>query len=272
MTVWTPPTRSARRRHAQAGQDAPTSDVTTIDATNADAGADVTSADATTDAPADVDAGAVVLCGAINVNVGVPVVLQNATATFSQLIYGQFTVGKAIDGVTGDNLGWGVSPSDGGVPLAQTAAFETLADTPGFVGGTKLVFQLKQAFNVEHGLGRFRLAVTTANRSTFADGNEGTTSPGDVGASGIWTVLTPSAQCSTAGTTMTVQGDQSILVAENDNVNVTYVVQATTTLTGITGVRLEVLKDPSLPFNGPGMQDLNGNFVLSEMTVRAATP
>ena len=42
---------------------------------------------------------------------------------------------------------------------------------------------------------------------------------------------------------------------------------AATSLTGITGVRLEALSDPILPFGGPGRQTTNGNFVLNEFGV-----
>ena len=48
-----------------------------------------------------------------------------------------------------------------------------------------------------------------------------------------------------------------------------YTVTASTLLTGITGIRLDVLQNPSLPFDGPGRQPTNGNFVLSEFTVDA---
>src|SRR5262249_47112084 len=40
-------------------------------------------------------------------------------------------------------------------------------------------------------------------------------------------------------------------------------------LGGITGIRLEALTDPSLPFNGPGREPLNGNFHVAEFTVSA---
>ena len=36
---------------------------------------------------------------------------------------------------------------------------------------------------------------------------------------------------------------------------------------GVTGFRLEALKDPSLPFGGPGRQATNGNHHLSEFVV-----
>lgn len=46
----------------------------------------------------------------------------------------------------------------------------------------------------------------------------------------------------------------------------TYLLTAKTNLKGITGIRLEVLPDPSLPMNGPG-RNANGNFVLNQFKV-----
>ncbi len=48
-----------------------------------------------------------------------------------------------------------------------------------------------------------------------------------------------------------------------------YVITAETDLTGITGVRLEVISDPSLPNKGPGRAP-DGNFVLTELDLSAA--
>jgi hypothetical protein len=37
----------------------------------------------------------------------------------------------------------------------------------------------------------------------------------------------------------------------------------------VTGIRLEVLEDPSLPLDGPGYHSTNGNFLLTELEVFA---
>ena len=67
--------------------------------------------------------------------------------------------------------------------------------------------------------------------------------------------------------TFQVLPDHSILASGTRfNIDI-YTITAATTLTGITGIRLEALTDPSLPFNGPGRQPSNGNFVLSEFRV-----
>ncbi len=53
---------------------------------------------------------------------------------------------------------------------------------------------------------------------------------------------------------------------EGQNVIGNYQVRATTNLSGITAIKLEVLPDERLPNNGPGLAK-DGNFVLSEFTV-----
>lgn len=198
------------------------------------------------------------------------VALQNATATFSQTFNGDFTVGRAINGTFAENLGWSiVDPSAALAAQAssQTAVFETTANV-GFGGGSLLTFTMYQTHGLDfalHTLGRFRLSVTTDNRSLFADG---LASGGDVTAN--WTVLDPSSFISANGATLSKLGDLSILASGAAPDFDTYTVTAPTLLTGITGIRLEVLEDPSLPFNGPGRQPLNGNFELSEFTVDIA--
>jgi hypothetical protein len=184
--------------------------------------------------------------------------LQNATATFSQTSDGDFSVARAINGTTADGLGWAISPHIGN----QTAAFETTTGT-GFAGGSLLTFTLNHAYAAwgAHMLGRFRLSVTTDDRSTFADG---LATGGDVTAN--WIVLDPLSFTAASGATMTELSDHSILVSGTLPNTDLYTITAPTILTGITGIRLEALTDPSLPFGGPGRQPENGNFVLSEFT------
>ncbi|MFN4259901.1 MAG: DUF1549 domain-containing protein [Gemmataceae bacterium] len=64
------------------------------------------------------------------------------------------------------------------------------------------------------------------------------------------------------------QNDLSIL-ASGPNGKGFYTIVAHTDLQGITGIRLEVLPDPSLPRNGPGRAG-DGNFVLNEFILEAA--
>lgn len=70
---------------------------------------------------------------------------------------------------------------------------------------------------------------------------------------------------------LTKQPDGSLLATPlpaGRESNGNYAVRAKTTLTGITGLKLELLPDERLPNNGPGLAP-DGNFVLSELTVRS---
>jgi hypothetical protein len=84
-----------------------------------------------------------------------------------------------------------------------------------------------------------------------------------------WTVLDPATMKSANGATLTKLPDLSVLSGgKRPETDVTSL-SAHTDLEGITGVRVEVLTDDSLPHKGPGRQD-NGNLHLNEFQVRAA--
>ncbi len=186
--------------------------------------------------------------------------LQNDTATFSQT---GFLVATSTDGILADANGWAIAPNE----VAQVAVWETVSDQ-GSVAGTTFTFVMAMLHSSPdtHTLGRFRLSYTTDDRSTFADG---LSTGGDVNAT--WTVLVPTSQSSVAsGVTLTVLPDDSILAGGTNPSTDTYTITADVgAITGITGFRLEVIEDPSLPFNGPGRQPTNGNFVLTEIQVDA---
>jgi hypothetical protein len=200
-----------------------------------------------------------VTCGLPAVAQAETVALQQPTATFSQTQSGAFNIGKAINGTSADSSGWGIQ----GSIIDQSAAFETATDI-GFAGGSILTFDLDQTYSTVpgHTLGRFRLSVTTDDRSLFADG---LFSGGDVTAN--WVVLDPSTFSALNGTTLSELGDNSLLASGTNPGTDTYTISAPTSLTGITGIRLEVLQDSSLPSNGPGRHPENGNFVLSELKI-----
>jgi hypothetical protein len=206
----------------------------------------------------------VVPCSAIHTAFGTPVALTAATATFSQS--SDFRIGKVIDGVLTDQRGWAIAPRQ---TTPQTAVFETASDTGAFPSGTRFVFVLKHGYDFDHVIGRFRLAITTAPRTSFADGNEGTGDAGDVGRAELWTTIAPRLVCASNDAALSVLADGSILADDTDASQVDYVVEAETSLTAITGVRLDVIPDPSLPEGGAGTQDANGNFVLAELVVHA---
>lgn len=188
----------------------------------------------------------------------VTVDLQNDTATFSQT---GFLVDASTDGSLASANGWAIDPNE----VDQVAVWETVSDQ-GSVAGTTFTFVMAMLHTSPgtHTLGRFRLSYTTDDRSTFADG---LSTGGDVNAT--WIVLVPTSQSPvTGGVTLTVLPDDSILAGGTNPSTDTYTITADVgAVTGITGFRLEVIEDPSLPLNGPGRQPANGNFVLTEIQV-----
>ncbi len=183
--------------------------------------------------------------------------LQNATATVTQI---GFSPAATIDGSTTDSNGWAIA----GAVAAQTIVWET-AGTLTATPATEFVVKLIQNFGAEHFLGRFRVSATTDPRSEFADG---LANGGDVTAN--WTVLDVTSVTGTGGETFAVQPDKSVLVSGLIPSATTYTVRLKGVSGDVTGFRLEALQDPSLPNNGPGRSNGNGNFVLGEVT--AATP
>lgn len=87
-------------------------------------------------------------------------------------------------------------------------------------------------------------------------------------AEGQWKTLVPNHATSEGGATLKILSDNSILAGGKNPDADTYTVQAGTDSAGITGVRIEVLSDPSLPNGGPG-RDSDGNFFLSDFEVEA---
>jgi hypothetical protein len=84
-----------------------------------------------------------------------------------------------------------------------------------------------------------------------------------------WRTLAPSHATATDGTALAVQDDGSVLASGPNPPSTTYTIQATTDATGLTGVRLEALLDPSLPKQGPG-RDPYGHFRLTKVQVFVA--
>ena len=84
-----------------------------------------------------------------------------------------------------------------------------------------------------------------------------------------WTTLTPGQSSSAGGATLTVLPDGSILASGKNPQADTYALTARTDLPSITGVRIEVIQDPSLPQHGPG-RDPEGNFFLSAVEIETA--
>ena len=197
----------------------------------------------------------IIIVGMSSLTHAAPITLQNASATFSQA---GFTIDQTLDTITSGLNGWAIDPNE----LDQTGVWETATNVGGPYGAS-FTFTLYNNY-ANHAIGKFRLSVTSDPRASFADG---LTTSGDVTAT--WTQLTPQTAIATNGPTLTIQGDNTILASGTNPELTVYTVTATTTQTAITGIRLEVLEDPSLPFDGPGRQAGNGNFVLNEFQVDA---
>jgi hypothetical protein len=85
----------------------------------------------------------------------------------------------------------------------------------------------------------------------------------------LWNVLEPTAVVSAGKQTTKMMPDHSVLFGGTRPEIDTYTIEAASADKGITGIRVEVLTDPSLPHQGPGRQD-NGNLHLNEIRVEAA--
>jgi hypothetical protein len=84
-----------------------------------------------------------------------------------------------------------------------------------------------------------------------------------------WPALHPSRYESAGGATLKLLPDDSILASGKNPQADTYNIEAKSNLKSITGMRIEVLPDPSLPRGGPG-RDAEGNFFLSDFDLEVA--
>jgi Protein of unknown function (DUF1553)/Protein of unknown function (DUF1549)/Planctomycete cytochrome C len=82
-----------------------------------------------------------------------------------------------------------------------------------------------------------------------------------------WSTLRPTEYRSEGGAKLQLLSDGSLLAGGANPEADTYIIKAPLSIAGITGVRLEVLPDSSLPHNGPG-RDPAGNFFLSDFDVQ----
>ncbi|MGB7324374.1 MAG: DUF1549 domain-containing protein [Rubripirellula sp.] len=82
-----------------------------------------------------------------------------------------------------------------------------------------------------------------------------------------WHPLAATKLSSTNKAVLTPQADRS-LVASGEKGKGIYRIGLDTKLSQISGFRIEAIADPSLPSGGPGLGE-NGNFVLTELTIKA---
>jgi uncharacterized protein DUF1553/uncharacterized protein DUF1549 len=81
-----------------------------------------------------------------------------------------------------------------------------------------------------------------------------------------WQPLHPARAESVGGSTLTIEGDGSVLASGLNPEADTYVVTASVPLRQITGIRLEALPDPGLPRGGPG-RDYYGNLMIRQVSI-----
>ncbi len=220
---------------------------------------------------------------AVPENAGDRLRLTTPTATFSQTAHGGYSVAKAVD--DSPTSSWAIARTgQSGTEAArsETAVFH-IAQLPARspdAQGWELCFVLDSGTTTHPDavLGRFRLSVTDADPSEFADGkSEG----GRLGEEAIWTILAPTAWSVAAEGFLPGDyqrqprahlerlDDGSLLVRGEFMGCARYTVTARTSLARITGIRLEVLEHPSLPHAGPGRSRQHGNMVLSQLSVYA---
>lgn len=85
-----------------------------------------------------------------------------------------------------------------------------------------------------------------------------------------WTSLTPTQATANEGAMLNTQADGSVLASGPSPDKAIYTIGLRPT-GAITGLRLDVLPDASLPSQGPGRAN-NGNFVLSQLTAQIVKP
>jgi mono/diheme cytochrome c family protein len=92
-----------------------------------------------------------------------------------------------------------------------------------------------------------------------------------IAALNAWQVVDPRELTSAGGATLTKKDDSSILAGGTNPPNDTYTITFTAPDKKITGIRLQVLPDGSLPYKSIGRHP-NGSFVLSRFEISIARP
>ena len=86
-----------------------------------------------------------------------------------------------------------------------------------------------------------------------------------------WASLEPDVFLSAEKATLIRQDDDSFLATGGQLKTDTYTISSPLTISRLTAIRLDVLKDSRLPKNGPGRQD-NGNLHLTEVVIQLFQP
>lgn len=214
--------------------------------------------------------------------------LENATATYTQGCY-LFAPSWAIDGKPGTGWALGRCHVKPEPTLTESLVFHTARDVGG-VNSTQVTVRLFSggAWAGEGGgnltVGRFRLWVTSEDRSTFADGKRLAGLMGDgwrlLDVEDVRAVRATAAGVANPGMdpSVTVMEDGSVLMVgpnpEYSLCTVTSTLGAGEVVTGlkvefIDGNGLSWLSADGLPTGGPG-RHTNGNMMLREVTLGEA--
>ncbi len=217
-----------------------------------------------------------------------PVVLRAATSTWTQQCDGRWSPAGAIDANPGSGWAIGNCWAPGDRTMSQTIVFESVP-APSLLTATRVRIRIHSGgFHSCCGgghltLGAFRLSVTDDPQNTFANG---AAVNGMVNAN--WYTLIPDAMSAQpadpwgnpragASPTLSILDDDVILASGANPECAWYTVEAELPISGVTGVRLELIdfNGSSLaPANGlftggPGRHS-NGNALIRQMTVEAA--
>ncbi|MFO1461748.1 MAG: PSD1 and planctomycete cytochrome C domain-containing protein [Verrucomicrobiota bacterium] len=87
----------------------------------------------------------------------------------------------------------------------------------------------------------------------------------------LWITSKAASATSSEGAELRIRDDASILATGKNPDRETYVIRFTNAIPQLAGLQVEALPDDSLPSKGPGRAG-NGNFVLTELTVRVESP
>ena len=185
----------------------------------------------------------------------VTVSFSSASATFNQNSSGVWDAPKMIDGIFVGNNGWAVF-EDPPPPDPTNDQIALLSLTNPLAGSYELTLNIYQNYP-DHNLGDFSFGYTT-------DGGATPTS--------TQTALTVSSISALSGRTFSFPGAGRVLATGSSPMTDLYTVTLQlSSATPVTGLFLNVFDTPGngLPFEGPGDQITNGNFVVSEITASA---
>ncbi len=88
--------------------------------------------------------------------------------------------------------------------------------------------------------------------------------------SAAWHTITPTRVAAEGGVILTAGPDGSVTASGPNPGETIYTVEGTTSVPGVTALRLEAMPDPSLPKGGPG-RDPYGNFVMNGVEILAGS-